>query len=128
MQPAEREVAEKRADIAGGGDGRQRASAALSARMDGADILARMSPEQTASIKKIKFDVAFREIEDADGSVTREPVLAIEAIEMHDKLRAIEMLAPWFGLVENSQIADATPVEGGGALIQIIPPQKPEEN
>jgi hypothetical protein len=141
-EAAQREAAECEVDVSGietpeKGDGHQRAAPGKSASTPVAagEILRHLGRDTTATIRRIKFGVAYHDrlewVEGGDGElvqrlVERIPITTLDEIHMHDKLAALEMLAPWFGLEAGSMSEDGED-DGGWQGQQIIPPKLIED-
>lgn len=100
-------------DTPEGEDGHQRRSHWRSGHwLSGPDLIQQMGPTATMPIRKVKFKVEMAEewgwVEDPETGKsewrkkTTTPVAVLDHVEMHDKLAALSMLAPWFGLREGA--------------------------
>ncbi len=99
----------------------------------GPEIVARLGPSQAVAIRKVKFRTEWevREIKNAKGKVVetiRTPVAVIDTLELHDKLAALNMLAPWFGLQDGSEVALDEGARSEWHGLKVIPAKTEEED
>lgn len=96
----------------------------------GEKIIARLKPLRSAAIKSVKFDsvIVKRTTTSADGDqvVEERVVPAIKEITLHDKLSALQTLAPWFGLEPGAFSDDDTTKDNLPALFEVLAPERRE--